>query len=82
MANTAKENKVYQLRHTTIRSNSVPVIETPLSHDRLKDKSIDLDLSIDPLTGECLASRTETAILANIKEDTDALDETNNNQSL
>ena len=59
----------------------MPGIQTQLGQDKAKDKCVNLDLSIDPLTGECLASKTETAILANINEDSDVLDETNNNKN-
>jgi len=76
---TAKDPKAIKLHQEPIRSYSVPVMETTLGQNKLVDKSINLDLSIDPLTGECLASRTETAILANIKEDSNVIDETNNN---
>ena len=44
------------------RSKSIPggqLVPTTTS----ATESVNLDLSIDPLTGECLASRTETAIL-------------------
>ena len=58
-------------------------MESSIGEKTPKDnKSVNLDLSIDPLTGECLASRTETALLANIKEDTlNTLEETNNNKN-
>jgi len=78
---TAKDPKAQKLHQEPTRSNSVPVMETSLCHNKLKDKRINLDLSIDPLTGECLASRTETEMLTNIKEDSDSLDDTNNNKN-
>ena len=56
-------------------------MENALVQNKVKERSTDLDLSIDPLTGECLASRTETAKLANIKEDSDTLEETNKEDS-
>jgi len=76
---TGKDPKAIKLHQEPCRSNSVPVMETPLGQNKLKEKSINLELSIDPLTGECLASRTETAMLANIKEDSGLTNETNNN---
>ena len=56
-------------------------MENVLVQNKVKERSTDLDLSIDPLTGECLASRTETAKLANIKEDSDTLEEINKDDS-
>ena len=56
-------------------------MENALVQNKVKERSTDLDLSIDPLTGECLASRTETAKLANIKEDSDTLEEINKDDS-
>ena len=78
---TAKDPKALKLHQEPTRSNSVPVMETSLGHTKVKDKRVNLDLSIDPLTGECLASRTETEMLTNIKEDSDLLDDTNNNKN-
>ena len=59
----------------SIRSNSVPVMENVIVQNTIKEKTTELDLSIDPLTGVCLGSRVETAKLANIKEDTDISEE-------
>ena len=70
--NNSKANKPHL---ESIRSNSVPVMENVLVQNKIKERSTDLDLSIDPLTGECLASRTETTKLANINEDSDVLEE-------